>query len=214
MMADEARARKRALSDDIAAATAELRRARQSVREAEKRRLRREQAEWVLQGDVRDTALAIYVLANYAPEPCVVYLRGVGRQRHWRPKTDEAVFEIFVDAFAAADLHSLRDLCDGTAPGCDAPLKAAAACVAQWRAVMWCRAQSAERSVYPDTESVAAEYEAVRMSFAEPVQPPLWLGVSGARKRGTRLRRRRGGRCGVARPREILPAAEMVDRAW
>ena len=70
-----------------------------------------------------------------------------------------------------------------------------------------------ETSVLPDTEAIAVEYEAVRATFGEDVRPPLWLGALGARKRGSRLRRCWGGRYGIVRPREILPAAEMLAKA-
>ena len=206
--------RKRALDTGIEAADAELaelRRARRAAKEADARRRRREEREWVLTVPERrqdlETVLAIFMLGDYAPEPVVVFLRGLGRQYHWEaPKTNEELLGIIEAAFLAEDLARLASLCDEDNP--TAALRAAASCVAQWRSVVWSRGTSA----YPYTEAIAVEYESVRATFAEDVRPPLWHGAPGARKRGTRLRRRWGGRCGPVRPREILPAAEMLAK--
>ena len=65
----------------------------------------------------------------------------------------------------------------------------------------------------PDTEALALEYERVRKTFAAGVLPRLWQGTPGARKRGTRLREGWGGRFGVMRPREVLSAAETLEKA-
>jgi hypothetical protein len=208
-MAGELLGRKRALSEAIAEASVELRRVKRSVADAAARRRRRGDTEWVLSGTLLDTTLAVYALADFNPEAAVVHLKGAGRQRWpWAPKTDAELIAIVEAAFLNADLGELAALCEHNHPAGNEVLRAAAACVAQWRSVVWTRACG----VHPDTAAIATEYEAVRQIFDEGVRPPLWLGCRGARKRGTRLRRRWGGRFGVSRPREILPATEMLDK--
>ena len=205
---------KRALDDGLAAARAELaqlRKARRIANEAEARRVLREQREWNLAVPERRqdlaTAMAMFMLADYAPEPVVVFLRALGRQYHWeKPKTNAELLALVEDAFLAADLAELDALCDEENP--TAALRAATVRVAQWRSIVWCRGTA----VHPDTEAIAVEYEQVRATFGEDVRPPLWLGTHGARKQGTRLRRRWGGRYGIVRPREILPTEVMLAK--
>ena len=207
-------ARKRALDAGIEAADAqlaELRKARRAAKEADARRSRREAREWALTLPERrhdlETVLAIFMLADYEPEPAVVFLRGLGRQYHWDlPKTDAELLGLVEAVFLAADLADLESLCDESDPS--AALRAATACVAQWRSVVWCRATG----VHPDTEAIALKYEAVRRTFSADVRPPLWHGAPGARKRGTRLRLRWGGRYGLVHCREVLPAAIMLAK--
>ena len=58
-----------------------------------------------------DVALTIFMLGDCAPEPVVVFLRGLGRQSHWEiPKTNVELLEIVEDAVLAADLVSLGAL--------------------------------------------------------------------------------------------------------
>ena len=207
-------ARKRALDVGIEAADvelAELRRRRRAVNEADARRRRREERDWVLtvpeRGRDIETALAIFMLGEYAPEPVVVFLRRLGRQYHWEtPKTDVELLAIVEAAFLAADLLGLHSLCDEENPS--AALLIATVWIAQWRSVVWCRGTG----IHPDTEAIAVEYESVRRTFAENVRPPLWHGAPGSRKQGTRLRRRWGGRYGIVRPRDVLPAAVMLAK--
>lgn len=208
-MADTLLGRKRALSEAIAAANVELRRAKRSVADAAARRLRREDTEWVLSGTLLATSLAVYALADFNPEAAVVHLKGAGRQRWpWAPRTDTEVLAILEAAFLEADIGELVALCEGRHPAGSEASRVAAACVAQWRSVVWANGCG----VHPDTEAIATEYEAFRQTYDEGVRPPLWLGCRGARKRGTRLRRRWGGRFGVSRPHEVMPAAEMRDK--
>lgn len=205
---DDLRDRKRVLSQELVSVANAVTKARRAVncRDAAQAR------EWVLVGRLRQTALAVYVLAGYAPEPVIVFLRGAGRQRRWCAKTDAELLDLTETAFLHMDLEDICALCDEDAPADGEAFRRAVACVAQWRAVSWSRVQLAERHVAPDTETLAVEYEAVRATFTEQFRPRLWLGASGARKQGTRLRQRWGGRCGVMRPREVLPAADMREK--
>lgn len=118
------------------------------------------------------------------------------------------------NAFDIIDADELNLFCDGWAPADELAAKRAAACVSQWRTVAWSRSQLAERHVAPDTETLAVQFEAIRGAFAENFRPRVWLGAAGARKRGTRLRERWGGRFGALRPRELLPTAERQGKAY
>ena len=93
-------------------------------------------------------------------------------------------------------------------------LRGAVACIAQWRAVVWCRGCS----VHPDTEALAAQYDAVRQNFPVHIRPAQWLGTAGARKRGTRLRHRWGRRYCVVRParlpHEVLEKVCQALGSW
>ena len=108
------------------------------------------------------------------------------------------------------DFEEILAICgESWAPVNELALRRAMACVAQWRTVTWSARQTAERHVAPDTEALAVEYERVRANFVGPVLAPLWLGTAGARKQGTRLRQRWGGRFAVLRPRDVVSPAVM-----
>ena len=169
--------------------------------------------EWVLVGPLRETALAVHVLADYAPEPVVVLLRGAGRERHWEEKGDEFLVRLVEDEFMNTSLEELCAIVDESSPTNLVALQRAVACVAQWQTVFWAMEQASTRRVAPDTERLALEYEAVRATFAESVRPRVWLGAAGMRKQGARLRERWNGRYGIMRPREILPVAVMLSKA-
>ena len=116
-------------------------------------------------------------------------------------------------AFLRVGLEELSALCDEHAPADVIAAQRAAACVAQWKTVTWSRLQTTTRHVAPDTETLATHFESIRALFADGFRPRGWLGAAGARKRGTRLRLRWGGRCGVMRRRETVPVAERQEKA-
>ena len=59
----------------------------------------RSQREWVREGELHNMALAVYVLASYAPAMVVVILRGAGKQRHWPVKLDADIVELVETMF-------------------------------------------------------------------------------------------------------------------
>ena len=214
-------ARKRALREELTSLGAAQKKARRSAA-GEAARVARE---WVLTGRLRSTAPIIYVWSGFDPKPVAVFLRGkgrqygwakkarVGRQYAWVEKTRAELLELVDNEFLQIDFDELSALCDEASPS-DAPAaKEAAACVAQWRTVAWSRSQTAARHVLPHTDKLMVQYESVRASFPECSRPRLWLGAPGARKRGTRLRERWSGRCGVGRPREVLPVPVLQEKA-
>ena len=82
-----------------------------------------------------DTAMAIFMLADYAPEPVVVFLWALGRQYHWEtPKTKAELLALVEDAFLAADLVGLGAICDEEEP--TAALRAATVRVTQCRSIV------------------------------------------------------------------------------
>ena len=118
-MMDPRFALQRALQAGIAASgvqIAELRKARRAAKEADARKRRRLEREWVLTVPERrhdlDVALTIFMLGGYAPEPDVVFLRGLGRQYQCEtPKAKVELLDIVEYAVLAADLVSLGALC-------------------------------------------------------------------------------------------------------
>ena len=62
-------------------------------------------------------------------------------------------------ALLDADLLGLHSRCDDENPS--ATLLTATAWIVQWRSVVWCRGTG----IHPDTEAIAVEYEAVRLTF-------------------------------------------------
>ena len=67
-------------------------------------------------GKARATALSIYMIANQELEPVIVYLRGIGRQRHWDEIAcgDDVLTCCITDLFMQAADEELVSLLDPT----------------------------------------------------------------------------------------------------
>ena len=120
--------------------------------------------------------------------------------------------DIVEEAFDSTSADEVEAVCDEWGPADKLAAQRAVACVSKWKTLTWSRLRLAEHHVAPDTETLAVQFEAIRGTFAESFRPRGWLGAAGARKRGTRLRERWGGRFGAMRPREMLPAAERQEK--
>ena len=223
----ELRSRKRALDAELS----NVRAATMMVQRTEDCKAARTAREWVLEkaaggkGRLRCEALAVYVLADFAPEPVVVLMRAAGRQRGWDEyaKSDGQILQVVGAEFKKMDFEDILAICgESGAPFNESALRRAMACVAQWRTVIWSARQTAERHLALDAEALAVEYERARANFVGPVLPPLWLGTPVARKQGTRLRQRWGRRFAVLRPPDAVSpavtwakvAADWAYYAW
>ena len=108
-------------------------------------------------------ALAVYVLADFAPEPVVVLMRAAGRQRGWEEdaNSDGEILEVVEAEFLKTDFEEILAICgESGAPVNELALRRAMACVAHLRTVTWSARQTAERHVAPDTEALAVSASA------------------------------------------------------
>ena len=174
---------------------------------------------WVLVGEVKQTALIIYSLAQFDNEPVIKYLGNVGRQRHWPAKTEAELARLIDDYFIEATgsdaaLDTLTHLGDTNAPTDAAAMHAALVYVEGWRVVEWARAQAVRKGVAVSTGLLLHQAEGMRNQLpgATRLPPQGSSADSRGRKWAFRLRQRWGGRHGKFKVREVVPLPEMRDK--
>ena len=209
--AEALRGQKRALSAAISKSLVDL----NLLRRAEKRAEDAAARAWNLDlyPEVRRVSLIIYALADYNLEPVVVYLRGQAGKRHWPTRPAVEVGALVDACFLQVDLWELAALTQLEGPTDVGAMRTAVACVEQWHAVVWCRAQNSQKQVAPYSAAVMLEYERARAQLPADIRPSVWLGASGDRKRASRWRARWGGRFVALRPRDIIPVQELREKA-
>ncbi len=209
-------ARRAALAAASVAASAELRRERQD----ERARARTVAREWVLPEHVQRVALIIYDMAQGIAEPAVKYLAGVGRQSGWPIRFGAAlqrmVEDLLIDATSTdAKLEHYAAPTDTSCPADFAAMRLTARRVADWQVAAWSRGQIAVQGLAVSTDQMLVRVESERERLPDAVRPPQ-RGSSlegGARKWAHRLRLQHQGRSSKLRVREVLPLAEMRDKA-
>ena len=160
-------------------------------------------------GKARATALSIYMIANQELEPVIVYLRGIGRQRHWDEIAcgDDVLTCCITDLFMQAADEELVSLLDPTLTPFPQALKKAHSVVHAWRATEWTAMQNA-RGHQPSSVVVHIHAERQRLLVPEELRPRRWgdAGTDRSRQMLRRLRIKYGGRFGQ------LPAAPDISR--
>ena len=204
-------------SEDLRARLQEQRAALKAVnrhingaRRARARQARAAAKAWQLTEHMRRVVL---IAQHYALvlEPSVVYLKQQGRQRGWPVQSDEDLANMVGDMVLAADvteLGALISMLDGAA------LKDAMKAVEEWRLAAWVQEQN-RKGVTPSTRAVLEQFERRRGGLPEAAQPSS-MGVcsdAGARKRASRWRRSWGGRLAALPVRDVIPVAEMREKA-
>ena len=154
--------------------------------------------------------MTIYLLADYHAEPVVAYLKRIGRERHYREKTDVEVANLVVDAFLSSSMEDLLKLVDDEATRNTMVTGTAVSYVDQWRVAEWTLDQN-RKGVAPSTSAVLSKFEAIRLARPEALRLPT-LGVStssATRKEVCRWRKRFGGRIGKICPREEITLEDL-----
>ena len=171
--------------------------------------------EWLLTESMVRVVTIIYMLTEGVPDPGVVFLKQQGLVHHWSAKTDDELEAIVVNAFIVADRDDITALCDMDTPRDAASLATAVRFVEEWRVVAW-SVTSNRKGVTPLTSSTLDHFEQRRMELPELVRPDPWgttaSGVS--RKKATRWRKRWGGRFARLSTREVVPVADMRQKAY
>ena len=206
----ELRARKRKLDSDLA----DVRRAEANARKARWKQSLVQSRVWCLTGRARNTALAVFMLADFAAEPVVVYLRRVGGQRRWPDRSDGELMDCINDTFSVEAAADLVNLVDYDVTHDMAALTTASDIVHQWRVALWTAEQN-RKGITPSTGAVLDEFETRRAQLPEYARAKAW-GTSGeqsARQRASRWRRRWGGRIGKFQALEEVPLDAMVEKA-
>lgn len=169
--------------------------------------------EWSLTESLLHTVLIMYVLADNAVEPSIVFLRQRARQRHWPERSDEDIGSLVEDAFLAADVDALASLSDLDNPSDSAALAAALDYVEQWRVQAWTEARNRLGTAVP-TRDVLSQFQERQAALPLALRPRAWgtSEMGSARMRLTRWRQRWGGRVTSLRPREVLPQDVMQEK--
>ena len=183
------------------------------ARRARARQARAAAKAWQLTEHMRRVVL---IAQHYALvlEPSVVYLKQQGRQRGWPVQSDEDLANMVGDMVLAADVTELGALISMEVPLDGAALKDAMKAVEEWRLAAWVQEQN-RKGVTPSTRAVLEQFERRRGGLPEAAQPSS-MGVcsdAGARKRASRWRRSWGGRLAALPVRDVIPVAEMREKA-
>jgi hypothetical protein len=204
--------RRAALAEERAALRVENRSALASMRT--------EQRFWVLPEQVRNVSLILFDLTQASTEPVVVYLEGIARQRRWPSRTAEdmrhLVEDLFFDATSSdAGLQSLAGLTDVASPTDAAAMQIAIRRALEWQVVAWAREKNEKIGLAPSTDNMLQRAEHQRMSVHASSRPPQRGASTEGRNRKwcARLRVRFHGRVGKFKVREVIPLAEMRQKA-
>ena len=201
------RSRKAELDASLKAADAEL---SDFLRSQQRERVRASRV-WKLSERVKRVVLATYVLADYAPEPAVVFLRNAGRARGWPDLSEDELAYMVEELFLDIGVDELAALADESDPlDCKVAL-VAARYAREWRLVMWGRRLNCECGIAPSVRMLVDKaYELGVTSSTGVSQKPIGCAVGGAAKAWARkFRIRWGARVGSVKVQEFVPLEEM-----
>ena len=155
------------------------------------------------------------MLSDTVVESVVVYLKKIGRQRHWRECADDVIARMVVDEYLGADLDELLALTDETAPLDVDALVAAMNHFNAWYVVAWSRRQNA-KGITPSSATLSAELAHCRPFFLKhhlTAKPWAVSGTGVARMQVSRLRGCFRGRIGKLLPQDFIPLDVMQEKA-
>ena len=123
--------------------------------------------------------------------------------------------DVFGEAFDADPGFVVGSLCDLDAPHDAAAMRLALKYLSEWRVSAWAAVQNRTKGVEPPTEDCFLEHERVLETFPESVRPQaLDRGsANAARMRGSRWRWLWGGSFAKLPSHDVLPVAEMWEKA-
>lgn len=208
---EDLRLKRQRLDADLAANRAELKKAKQSERNAQQATAK----VWRLTAALERRALIAYVLAGYVAEPAVQFLASAGRKRRWPAKGEEQLQRMVEDVFAAAAAEEVAHLSDLSGPLDPPACKEALRWVEEWRLATWTKTQNSDKGVAPSTATVLERLKGSLANFPEHLQPshPGVVAEPRARTWASRWRRRWGGRYGRLPVRDEVPLEEMQSKA-
>ena len=201
------RRRKAELDERIKAVSREL---GDFLRSQQSERARASRA-WKLTERLRRVALIAYVLADYTPEPAVVFLRNAGGARGWPDVSDDELAFMVEQLFLEADVDDIAALSDESDPlDCHA-VRVAARYAREWRLVVWGRRLNDECGIAPSVRMLVDKAYELGVSSSSGVSPkPIGRAVGGAAKAWARkFRIRWDARYGSVKAQEVVPVEEM-----
>ena len=192
-----------ALAREIKEMSAAIRRARGAA--ASVRR------QWVLTAPMERTTIAIYTLARYSAEPCIVYLERCARERHWPSRGREDLQMYVEDLFMGTDSAIVAAMTDHDDPLDEASLTLAWKYVHEWSVVCRVRDLNVRLGIALPTRLLLDYAERIRNEIPESMRP-LPKGICGERraeKWARLLRRRWGGRHAAVPTQEPMESSEL-----
>ena len=170
---------------------------------------------WALTELMTRVVVIAFMLTDGVADPGVVYLLQHMRIQHWKPeKSEDEVASIVRDSFIATDIDEIAALCDEGSPLDPAAYAEAVRFVEEWRVVDWTVAQNKKGIALPSS-MLLDQKERRRGALPAHARPPPWGSSMSAssRKRVSRLRERWHGRIATIRPRDVMTAEEMHQKA-
>lgn len=204
---DELRRRRRDLDERARMVSCELR-ALLRVQRAKKERAG---SAWQLSERLVRVALIIYVLAGYATEPAVVFLRNAVSARNWPEMSDDQFVRLVEQLFLDADENDIAAFSDEANPLDSDAMRVALRYVREWRLVAWGKRLNEERGVAPSVRMLVDKAHELGVTCSNGVFPkPIGCAVgSAARVWARRFRSRWNARVGVLKVQEKITIAEM-----
>ena len=199
--------RRLALSSAIAAARADLAKA--------KRRERALAKQWLLTEEMRRAVLAMYMRAGWSTEPAVRYLEARALEHHWPARTEAELSAMVEELMMHADPAEVDALADVSNPRDPNAFRVACKYVHEWKVVDWARRVTLDKGEAPSTGRLLQQAEADREELPEQFRPDeVGTSVGPRGKRwARRLRHRWGGRVGAVPTRDRPDAAESHAKA-
>ena len=153
-------------------ASAELRAARAQLKKA-KRAVVVAERQWLLEGDDRATALAIYVLADGDLPPVLKFLHRISKERHWPELCDGALTLLMTELIKHTTDEELLQLTSAGTTLSPEVLRAAHYYAHTWRMRGWANGEN-NNGTEVATSLVLTHAEEERMKIQENVRPESW----------------------------------------
>ena len=166
---------------------------------------------WKLTERLQRIALIAYVLADYTPEPAVVFLRNAGGARGWPDASDDELAFMVEQLFLEADVDEVAALSDESDPLDYHAVRVAARYAREWRLVVWGRRLNEDCGIAPSVRMLVDKAFELGVSSSSGVSPkPIGRAVGSAAKAWARkFRIRWGARYGSVKAQEVVPVEEM-----
>jgi hypothetical protein len=199
--------RRAVLGRDIVENRVALQKARERARAVRLRSAR----SWQLSSVHRETAVILYMLAEYSSAPVVMYLQNLSRRQKWLQQSPATLQAMAEDLFLAAAPERLAELGDLENPAAPVAMKAACLFWVEWGLAAWVGEANQRKGIAPSTAAVLQELERRRLQLPETVRFCSRGGPSENKARvwAHEWRKRWGARLGRVRPRDDISATEM-----
>jgi hypothetical protein len=214
-MADRTEALDRSAAD-LSHALTETRRALKKERRKQRDADAAAARHWGMPAEMRRAVVIMYVIADHDATAAVGYLQGVQRMRGWPEREVVWIEQLVQHAYVVYAPDELVALTNQSAPSDPVAMRLAQKEVRDWRLDTWTRGLNYDHGLAVPTDALLRRAERLRTSIQAEDGRPRALGTVAdpkARQWAYRWRKKRGGRIGKVRIRELVPLEDMRRKA-